>query len=256
MRQTVFKFLIAALLFSVASAVHAETAALESVSRKLDRASYKVVYFDFDEDVVDRKALSRLKKQAAFIRGNPDIRFAVTGHTDKVGNPAYNLDLGLRRARRVVAHLVALGVSKDQLQAMVSQGERSPAVKTEERERLNRRVVTTVLLPRQGDKASVARAAQAPVRVGSISSTVPDSTSPPSTSTTSDPAPTGGTTDPTLVPEPEPTPEEPTGKPRPGNSSFGTGKPDAGGGNGDEPSGDPEGSIGKNRGGDEVPSAN
>jgi len=62
----------------------------------------------------------------------------VVGHADKVGTDAYNNRLGLRRARAVVAYLVSKGISCGRLDAVESRGE------TEERERRNRRAVTSV----------------------------------------------------------------------------------------------------------------
>lgn len=41
---------------------------------------------------------------------NPSKTLNLTGHTDSDGNPAYNKDLGLRRARAVRTYLVNLGI--------------------------------------------------------------------------------------------------------------------------------------------------
>lgn len=210
----------------------------------LDTRNYNTVHFDFNEDALDRRARLKLQQQAEFILRRPDTRFAVTGHTDKVGNQAYNRNLGLRRAKRVVAHLVALGVDPGQLEAMVSLGEDRPVVNTEDRERRNRRVVTTVIVPKTFASRRSGGGSSSPYQsAGTPDLSVPTGggPTPVASTTTSPPAPTGTSTTTT------------TSKPRPGNSSFGTGKPDAGGGNGDEPSGDPAGSVGHNRGGDENP---
>ena len=85
-----------------------------------------VVNFDFDSDIVDAQAQEHILAQADWIRDNPDVQFSVTGHTDLVGNIAYNQDLGMRRAQNVVAALIAAGVPADQLIAMVSFGEELP----------------------------------------------------------------------------------------------------------------------------------
>ena len=256
------RFIVILLALCLPAVAFAQAGIFERISAQLDRKNYRVVYFDFDADLLDSAAQKRLRKQAAFIRRNPNIRFAVTGHTDKVGNPAYNVDLGMRRARRVVAQLIRLGVSRDQLQAMVSQGERTPAINTEDRERLNRRVVTTVLQLRDGGSSPVARSGsvRAVIVQGTrtpVASTSTSTSTPTSTSTTTTTTTTTSTSTTTTAPDnTTSTSDEPAGKPRPGNSSFGTGKPDAGGGNGDEPSGDPEGSIGHNNGGDEATTSN
>jgi hypothetical protein len=68
----------------------------------------------------------------------------IVGHADKVGSDAYNDSLGLRRARAVVAYLAGQGISRGRLDAVESRGESDPVVQTEERERRNRRSVTSV----------------------------------------------------------------------------------------------------------------
>jgi len=120
---------------------------LGKLAREFEREDLGTVYFDFDRDVLDAGARARLDQQARFILAHDGIRFSVTGHTDKVGNSAYNMGLGLRRANRVVAYLVAGGVARSRLDAMVSYGEEQPVMDVETRERLNRRVLTRVIAP-------------------------------------------------------------------------------------------------------------
>lgn len=102
------------------------------------------VNFAFDSAVLDAEARAILRRQADWIKQFPEVRFRVYGHTDLVGSDAYNKRLGLRRARAVVNFLVAQGISRDRLEAMVSFGEDQPLVVTEGRERRNRRTVTEV----------------------------------------------------------------------------------------------------------------
>lgn len=102
------------------------------------------VTFAFDHDTLDRKARALLDAQADWMAARPELHFSVNGHADKVGNPDYNLDLGLRRAERVVDYLVEAGIERDRLEALVSHGEYEPVVQTERPERLNRRVVIEV----------------------------------------------------------------------------------------------------------------
>jgi outer membrane protein OmpA-like peptidoglycan-associated protein len=98
----------------------------------------------FNSAVLDAQAQAALREQAAFIRHFPEVRFTVYGHTDLVGSRAYNHRLGLRRARAAVDFIVAQGVDRSRLRAMVSLGETQPVVATEMEERANRRTVTEV----------------------------------------------------------------------------------------------------------------
>src|SRR6056297_500910 len=118
---------------------------LGQLSRSFQREVPFVVHFAFNSDELDVRTKARLDQQAAWILDNPKVRFSVTGHTDKVGNRAYNQALGLRRARAVASYLVARGVDPSRLVTMISEGETNPLVDTETRERQNRRFETSVL---------------------------------------------------------------------------------------------------------------
>ncbi len=102
------------------------------------------VTFAFNSDVLDGTARDTLRLQAAWIRQFPEVRFKVFGHTDAVGSPSYNKNLGLRRARAAVAFLSSQGISLNRLEAVVSFGEAQPLIVTQGRERRNRRTVTDV----------------------------------------------------------------------------------------------------------------
>lgn len=102
------------------------------------------VNFAFNSDVLDGGARDTLREQAAWIRQFPEVRFKVYGHTDAVGSPGFNKNLGMRRARAVVAYLATQGISRSRLEAVVSFGETQPLIVTQGRERRNRRTVTEV----------------------------------------------------------------------------------------------------------------
>lgn len=102
------------------------------------------VNFAFDSAALDGQARANLLRQADWMRTFPEARFRVFGHTDLVGSTRYNHRLGLRRARVVVNYLVAHGVERSRLEAVVSQGETQPLLQTTDRERQNRRTVTEV----------------------------------------------------------------------------------------------------------------
>lgn len=102
------------------------------------------VTFAFNSARLEPEAVVILRQQADFIRKFPEARFSVYGHTDLVGSGSYNQALGLRRAREVVDFLVAQGVARSRLDALVSLGESQPLVATETEDRRNRRTVTEV----------------------------------------------------------------------------------------------------------------
>lgn len=102
------------------------------------------ITFGFDQDTLDQQAKAVLDAQAVYMNKRPDLRFSVVGHADRVGDTSYNLDLGRRRAERVLDYLAKAGIERDRLQGLVSHGEDRPLVETEFPERLNRRVVIEV----------------------------------------------------------------------------------------------------------------
>lgn len=102
------------------------------------------VNFAFNSAVLEPTERRILDQQAAWITRHPNIRLRIYGHTDLVGSPAYNRQLGLRRAEVVARYLVSRGVSSRQLEAVASFGETRPVIFTSAPERLNRRTVTEV----------------------------------------------------------------------------------------------------------------
>lgn len=102
------------------------------------------INFAFNSAQIDAQSADVLRRQAAWIKQFPEVRFKVYGHTDAVGSNSYNYGLGKRRANAVVRFLSQQGISRSRLEAVVSHGETRPLVVTEDRERRNRRTVTEV----------------------------------------------------------------------------------------------------------------
>ena len=114
------------------------------LSTRFAKEVLSTVNFAFNSAQLDAGARDTLREQAHWIKQFPEVRFRVYGHTDKVGSSAYNKSLGLSRANAVVNYLVAQGISRGRLEAVVSFGESQPLIVTQGRERRNRRTVTEV----------------------------------------------------------------------------------------------------------------
>ncbi|MEL6598770.1 MAG: OmpA family protein [Pseudomonadota bacterium] len=119
-------------------------AQLINLSNRFNTEVPTTVTFDFNRSTLTPEARSVLIQQADWLRANPRVRLRVAGHTDAVGGEAFNNRLGLRRARAVVAFLVERGIDGDRLDAVDTFGESQLAVQTADRERRNRRAVTSV----------------------------------------------------------------------------------------------------------------
>jgi peptidoglycan-associated lipoprotein len=111
---------------------------------RFEREAPSTVNFAFNSAALDAEARDILRRQVAWLKANPDVRLRIFGHTDLVGSDRYNDRLGLQRARAVVRFMVASGIPRNRLDAVVSRGEREPIVDTQERERRNRRAETRV----------------------------------------------------------------------------------------------------------------
>jgi len=117
---------------------------IRALNEAFRAAAEDTVTFEFNSASLDGAARTALDGQAKWLKEHPHVRMTIVGHTDLVGSEGYNDRLGLRRARSVVAYLVSRGVGRSRLDAVESRGEREPVVQTEDRERRNRRSVTSV----------------------------------------------------------------------------------------------------------------
>lgn len=75
------------------------------------------VLFAFDQDTLAPGAAAEIDHLAAAIRARPGARVTVEGHTDDLGDHAYNQALSERRARAVAEALAQRGVPRDRLVA-------------------------------------------------------------------------------------------------------------------------------------------
>jgi outer membrane protein OmpA-like peptidoglycan-associated protein len=83
------------------------------------------VYFKTNKAIIERRSYLLLDNVANVLVAQPNLEVRVEGHTDDVGNDAYNKDLSQRRADAVVKYLVDQGVPALRLEA-VGYGEEKP----------------------------------------------------------------------------------------------------------------------------------
>jgi outer membrane protein OmpA-like peptidoglycan-associated protein len=105
------------------------------------------VFFAYDSDRILPKSFGLLDNVARVINDHTEIpKISVEGHTDSDGSNAYNLDLSRRRARSVMAYLVAADVDPERLEFQ-GHGEERPidTNSTEKGKAKNRRVEFRIL---------------------------------------------------------------------------------------------------------------
>ncbi len=101
----------------------------------------RVIYFDYDSDVIRPEYRKVVEAHAAHMVANPRAAITLEGHADERGSREYNLALGERRAQVVREQLTLLGGSGAQVRT-VSYGEERPAAEghDEQAYAMNRRV--------------------------------------------------------------------------------------------------------------------
>jgi OmpA-OmpF porin, OOP family len=100
------------------------------------------IYFDFNKAEIKPESTPTIEQIAKLLKGNPDLKLLVVGHTDNVGGFSSNMELSQRRAAAVVNELVTkYQVAKSRLTPVgVSFASPVASNKTEEGRAKNRRV--------------------------------------------------------------------------------------------------------------------
>ena len=83
------------------------------------------VFFATNESVLTTASRDTLRKQADWLRQNPDINVVLEGHADERGTREYNLALGERRANAAKDYLMTYGVAASRI-SVISYGKERP----------------------------------------------------------------------------------------------------------------------------------
>ena len=83
------------------------------------------VFFATNESVLTTASRETLRKQAAWLRKNPEITVVLEGHADERGTREYNLALGERRANSAKDYLMTYGIASSRI-SVISYGKERP----------------------------------------------------------------------------------------------------------------------------------
>ena len=83
------------------------------------------VFFATNESVLTTASRDTLRKQAAWLRKNPDVSVVLEGHADERGTREYNLALGERRSNSAKDYLMTYGISSNRI-SVISYGKERP----------------------------------------------------------------------------------------------------------------------------------
>ena len=95
-------------------------AGLEDLGANLAKACHVALYgvlFDFNKSTLQPSSDASLQPVAKMMAADKTLKLEVQGHTDNVGNDAYNQTLSEARAKAVVTWLTQHGVAADRLTA-------------------------------------------------------------------------------------------------------------------------------------------
>ena len=83
------------------------------------------VFFATNESVLTTASRETLRKQASWLRKNPEVTVVLEGHADERGTREYNLALGERRANAAKDYLMTYGISSSRI-SVISYGKEIP----------------------------------------------------------------------------------------------------------------------------------
>lgn len=91
----------------------------------------KNIFFDTGKADLKQESVNELENMRKLLEKNPELKVQINGHTDNVGEAAYNKALSLKRARAVVDYLIRNGVDVNRL-AAIGYGEERPLVSNDD----------------------------------------------------------------------------------------------------------------------------
>lgn len=75
------------------------------------------IRFDTGKSTLKPESMGPINEIYNLMKGNPEMKFSVEGHTDSQGDEAFNMKLSQERAETVMNTLIKMGISADRLTA-------------------------------------------------------------------------------------------------------------------------------------------
>lgn len=111
-----------------------------------DKFTIQGLNFEQSQAIIAKESQKALDRLLLFMQENQDLKVAIVGHTDNVGNSYLNRILSLNRARAVARYLVSNGIDIERIETDGLGGEEPIATNDSESGRsINRRVEVEVI---------------------------------------------------------------------------------------------------------------
>lgn len=104
------------------------------------------MFFDFDSEQLKETSKPEVNRIVELLKQNKDLKVAIVGHTDDLGNDTYNLSLSKNRAITIKKALEKQGISPKRI-STIGKGEEEPLIPntSEENRAKNRRTELKIL---------------------------------------------------------------------------------------------------------------
>ncbi|RYY20893.1 MAG: OmpA family protein, partial [Cytophagaceae bacterium] len=114
---------------------------IKAEQKKILNEATKYIQFNFDKATLKPSSFPKLQQLVQILNEYPDYSLSIAGHTDNVGDDAYNLKLSYERAATARTYMLGKGIPADRIEAR-GYGETKPIASndTEAGRALNRRV--------------------------------------------------------------------------------------------------------------------
>lgn len=109
------------------------------------RITINNIFFDFDDYTLRKESYPELNRLLDYLKTIKFTKIIIEGHTDDIGDDAYNLKLSMNRAHSVADYLLSKGIDKSKIQTEGYGSKRPIAPNTsEENRQQNRRVEISI----------------------------------------------------------------------------------------------------------------
>jgi len=117
----------------------------QEILKEQQKITINNIFFDFDDYSLKQESYPELNRLLDYLKTIQFNKIIIEGHTDDIGDDAYNLNLSQKRAQSVANYLISKGISKSKIHTE-GYGAKKPLAPntTEENRALNRRVEISI----------------------------------------------------------------------------------------------------------------